>query len=99
MLALKDWLPDFKGALTGFYQENLQGTLESKTSEFKALLQQNMHRGTKTQRAIITIALAVLLLLALAFFWKDNPQGIPWKYLALGILLSYTTLTVQELRN
>jgi drug/metabolite transporter (DMT)-like permease len=33
--------------------------------------------------------LAVFLLLALAFFWKDKEPGIQWKYLVLGGLVGY----------
>jgi hypothetical protein len=61
-------LPDLKGALTGFYQESIQPTLENKTQEFKAIVQENFARGANTQQAIIVILLAVFLLLALAFF-------------------------------
>ncbi len=91
-------LPDLKGALTGFYQENIQPTLENKTQEFKVIVQENFARGANTQQAIVVILLAVFLLLALAFFWKDNPQGIQWKYLLLGILIAYTARYVIDLK-
>jgi hypothetical protein len=71
MINLKDWLPDFKGALKGFYEENVKETLETKTSEFKTLFQQNMAYGQRTQRALIAIALGVFFLLLIAYFWKD----------------------------
>ena len=71
-MAFKDYLPDFKGALTGFYQESLKPTIESKSTEYKELLKENFARGINTQKALIAIALAVFLLLALAFFWKDG---------------------------
>jgi len=61
-------LPDLKGALTGFYDENIKPTVEAKSSEFKNLIQENMARGANTQQAIVAILLAVFLLLALAFF-------------------------------
>ena len=80
-------LPDFKGALTGFYQESLKPTIESKSTEYKELLKENFARGVNTQQAVIAILLAVFLLLALAFFWKD--EGMQWKYLALGSLIGY----------
>ena len=83
-------LPDFKGALTGFYNESVQPTIEQKSTEYKTLIQENFARGVKTQKAVVAIALAVFLLLALAFFWKDN-QGVQWKYLFLGTLIAYTT--------
>ena len=70
MLALKDWLPDFKNALTGFYEESLKNTLEQKTGEFKSLLEKNMAYGQQTQRALIAIALGIFCLLLIAYFWK-----------------------------
>ena len=70
MLALKDWLPDFKSALTGFYEESLKNTLEQKTGEFKSLLEKNMAYGQQTQRALIAIALGIFCLLLIAYFWK-----------------------------
>ena len=91
-------LPDLKGALTGFYDERIKPTVESKTSEFKSIIQENFARGANTQQAIIVILLAVFLLLALAFFWKDNPQDIQWKYLCLGFLICYTTCLVIDLK-
>ena len=98
MLAWKDYLPDFKGALSSFYEEKVQPTVESKTNEFKSLVQENMQRGAKTQKSLVAIALGILLLLALAFFWKDKEHGIQWKYLALGSLLSYLAGYVGELK-
>jgi len=90
-------LPDLKGALTGFYDEKIKPTIESKSAEFKSLVQENMVRGIKTQQAIVAILLAVFLLLALAFFWKDG-SGIQWKYLALGSLIGYTFPYVLNLK-
>ena len=98
MLAWKDYLPDLKGALTSFYEEKVQPALESKTNEFKTLVQENMQRGAKTQKSLVAIALGILLLLALAFFWKDKEHGIQWKYLALGSLLSYLACYIVELK-
>ena len=88
MLAWKDYLPDFKGALTGFYEESVKPTVESKTQEFKALIQANISHGKQTQKAIVAILLAVFLLLALALFWSDS-KGIQWKYAFLGALIGY----------
>ena len=96
-MAFKDYLPDFKGALTGFYQESLKPTIESKSTEYKELLKENFARGIDTQKALIAIALAVFLLLALAFFWKDG-SGVQWKYLALGSLIGYTFPYVLNLK-
>jgi len=95
MLAWKDYLPDFKGALTGFYEESVKPTVEQKSTEFKNLVQTNMTHGQRTQKAVVAILLAVFLLLALAFFWTDQPRSIQWKYLALGSLLSYLTCYIE----
>jgi len=70
MPAWKDYLPDFKSALTGFYEESLKDTIETKTTEFKTLLQQNITYGQKTQRALVAIALGIFFLLLIAYFWK-----------------------------
>lgn len=94
MLALKDWLPDFQGALTGFYEENVKETLETKTQEFKSLIQNNIAVGQRTQKALISIALGIFFLLLIAYFWKDEQ-----KYLALGILTSYLTVYIYHLTN
>ena len=64
-----NWLPDLKGALTGFYEESVKGTVETKTQEFKTLLEQNLALSQKTQKALIAIALAIFLLLVIAYFW------------------------------
>ena len=98
MLAWNDWMPDFKGALTGFYQESLKPTIESKSTEYKTLIQANFAHGVKTQQAIVAIALAIFLLLALAFFWPDKPNGVQWKYLALGSLMGYLVPYVLTLK-
>jgi len=97
MLAWKDYLPDFKGALSSFYEEKVQPTVESKTNEFKSLVQENMQRGANTQKSLVAIALGIFLLLALAFFWKDG-EGVQWKYLALGGLLSYLGCYITALK-
>jgi len=34
MVNWKDYLPNLKDALTGFYEEQLKNTVESKTTEF-----------------------------------------------------------------
>jgi len=69
-MAWNDWLPDFKKALTGFYEESLKDTLETKTQEFKTLLEKNMAYGQKTSQALIAIALGIFFLLLIAYFWK-----------------------------
>jgi len=90
-------LPDFKESLTGFYQESLKPTIESKSTEYKELLKENFAKGVNTQQAVIAILLAVFLLLALAFFWKDSP-GSQWKYAALGGLIGYVVPYVVSLK-
>ena len=97
MLAWKDYLPDLKGALNSFYEEKIQPTVESKTNEFKSLVQENMARGANTQKSLVAIALGIFLLLALAFFWKDG-EGVQWKYLVLGSLLSYLAAYIIALK-
>ncbi|CAJ0890206.1 10205_t:CDS:2 [Entrophospora sp. SA101] len=50
-------------ALTGFYEANLKENLETKTTEFKNLLKENIAYGQKTQRALVAIALDIQSLL------------------------------------
>ena len=69
-MGLKDYLPNFKEALTGFYEESLKDTLETKTQEFKNLLERNIAYGQKTQQALIAVALGIFFLLLIAYFWK-----------------------------
>ena len=97
-MGIKDYLPDFKGALTSLYDEKVKPTLDSKSTEYKELLKENFARGANTQWAIVVILLAVFALLALAFFWKDNEQGLQWKYLLFGGLFSYVVLYVLALK-
>jgi len=81
-MAWKDYLPDLKGALVGFYEEKLKDAWENKSAEFKTffnqksdeyktLIQQNALYGQQTQKALVAIALGIFLLLAIAYFWKD----------------------------
>jgi hypothetical protein len=63
-------LPDLKNILASFYQENLQPTIDSKSREYKELLQTNFAYSQRTQSALIAIAFATLLLLAIAYFWN-----------------------------
>ena len=70
MINWKDYLPDFKKALTGFYEESLKNTVETKTAEFKNLLERNISEGQKTQKALVAIALGIFFLLLIAYFWK-----------------------------
>ena len=92
MVNWKDYLPDLKGALTGFYEENVKETIETKTQEFKQLIQQNAAIGQNTQKALIAIAFGIFLLLAIAYFWQGNS-----KYLALGVLTGYLVPYIYQL--
>ena len=67
---IKDYLPDFKGALKGFYEESLKNMVETKTTEFKTLLERNITYGQQTQRVLVAIALGIFFLLLIAYFWK-----------------------------
>ena len=73
-MAFKDYLPDLKGALRGFYEESVKETVETKTNEFKQLIQENIALNWKTQKALIAIALGIFLLLVIAYFWKDENE-------------------------
>jgi hypothetical protein len=75
-MGLTDYLPDLKGALTSFYDEKIKPTIENKSSEFKDLVKENFARGANTQKAIIAVTLAIFLLLALNFFWVDQPNSV-----------------------
>jgi hypothetical protein len=68
MHAWRDFLPDLKGALTGFYQENLAATVEAKTTEFKSLIEKNLALNLRTQKALMAVALGIFFLLAIALF-------------------------------
>jgi hypothetical protein len=57
-----------------------------------------MARGQNAQKSLVAIALGILLLLALAFFWKDKENGVQWKYLVLGSLLSYLGCYITALK-
>ena len=70
MINWKDYLPDFQGALKGFYEESLKNTVETKSQEFKSLLEKNIASGQKTQKALVAIALGMFFLLLIAYFWK-----------------------------
>ena len=70
MINLKDWLPDFKGALNSFYEESLKSNLESKSQEYKELFQVHLDHWKQTQQALIVIALGIFFLILIAYFWK-----------------------------
>ena len=64
-------LPDWKSALQESFRDYVANPLETKTQEFKTLLEKNIAYGQKTQRALVTIALGIFFLLLIAYFWKD----------------------------
>ena len=70
MINWQNYLPDLKGALKGFYEESVKETVETKTTEFKELIQTNLAYNQKTQQALVAIALGIFCLLAIAYFWK-----------------------------
>ena len=91
-------MPDFKRALSSFYDEKVKPTIDNKSTEFKELLKENFARGANTQKVIATVALAIFLLLALSCFWVDKENSLQWKYLLCGLLVSLTSLYVIELK-
>ena len=72
MNAWKDYLPDFQGALKGFYEENIKETLEAKTAYYESLLKENIGFSQQTQKIMIALGVGIFLLLAIAYFWKDE---------------------------
>ena len=74
MVNWKDYLPDFKGALQGFYDENIKETLEGKTAYYENLLQENIAFGQRTQKIAIALGIGIFLLLTIAYFWKDDER-------------------------
>ena len=74
MVNWKDYLPDFKGALEGFYEENTKETLETKTAYYENLLKENIAFTQRTQKIAIALGIGIFLLLAIAYFWKDENE-------------------------
>ena len=68
MINWREYLPDLKGALKGFYEESVKETVETKTTEFKQLIEKNIALNLNTQKALIAIALGIFLLLCIAYF-------------------------------
>ena len=94
MVNWKNYLPDFKGALKGFYEENLKKTLETKTAYYENLLKENIAFGQRTQKIAIALGIGIFLLLAIAYFWQGNS-----KYLALGVLTGYLLPYIYDLTH
>ena len=72
MVNWKNFLPDFQGALKGFYEENVKEALESKTAYYENLLKENIAFGQRTQKIVIALGIGIFLLLAIAYFWKEE---------------------------
>ncbi|MCE8163112.1 MAG: hypothetical protein I3274_02740 [Candidatus Moeniiplasma glomeromycotorum] len=68
MVNWREYLPDLKGALTGFYEESVKETVENKTAEFKNLLERNLALSWQAQKILIAIALGIFFLLVIAYF-------------------------------
>jgi hypothetical protein len=46
--------------------------VETKTTEFKQLLLENMEFGKRTQQIGIALGIGIFCLLAIAYFWRDE---------------------------
>ncbi|RHZ35559.1 hypothetical protein [endosymbiont GvMRE of Glomus versiforme] len=70
-MGIKDYLPDFQGALNSFYDERLKTAFDTKSQEYKALLTEHLTNWQNTQNILIAVAVGIFLLLAIAYFWKE----------------------------
>ena len=70
-MGIKDYLPDFKGALNNFYDEKLKDTIENKSTEAKQLAGEFIAKSLNYQKAMLAIGLGIFLLLAIAYFWNE----------------------------
>ena len=70
-MGIKDYLPDFKGALNSFYDEKLKDTIENKSTEAKQLASDFIAKSLNYQKALLAIGLGIFLLLAIAYFWNE----------------------------
>jgi len=70
-MSWKDYLPDFKSALNGFYDEKLKDTFENKSQEYKELFTKHLEYWQKTQKVLIVIALGIFALFLIKCFWKE----------------------------
>ncbi|CAG8637986.1 1339_t:CDS:2, partial [Paraglomus brasilianum] len=55
IMGIKDYLPDFKGALNNFYDERLKDLVENKSTEYKALAGEFIQRSLNYQKAMLAI--------------------------------------------
>ena len=60
-------LPDWKTALQESFQNYVSAPLESKFQEVKAY-------NERTQKIIAALGIGIFLLLAVAYFWKDDEK-------------------------
>ncbi|CAG8448319.1 19217_t:CDS:2, partial [Racocetra fulgida] len=97
-----------KRALKGFYEENLKQTIETKTAYYENLLKENIAFSQNTQKIAIALGTAnsseqqrLLVprkkLVNQIIKTKRNNMTINYKYIALGILVSYLGLYVYNL--
>lgn len=70
-MGIKDYLPDFKGALNNFYDERLKDLVENKSTEYKTLAGEFIQKSLNYQKALVALGLGIFALLALAYFWPD----------------------------
>ncbi|CAG8655670.1 8187_t:CDS:2 [Ambispora gerdemannii] len=68
MVNWKDYLPDLKGSLKGFYEENVKETVEGKSAYYENLLKENIAFSQRTQKIAIALGVGIFLLLAIAYF-------------------------------
>ncbi|CAG8674782.1 6525_t:CDS:2, partial [Cetraspora pellucida] len=55
-MGIKDYLPDFKGALNNFYDERLKDLVENKSTEYKKLAGEFIQKSLNYQKAMLAIA-------------------------------------------
>ena len=70
-MGIKDYLPDFRGALNSFYDERLKNTIETKSTEYKELAGEFIAKSLNYQKAMLAIGVGIFLLLAIAYFWNE----------------------------
>ena len=75
MVNWSEWLPDFKNALNGFYDEKLKETLENKSQEYKELFTEHLDHWKRTQQVLVVIGLGIFALLAIKYFWSDEKNN------------------------
>ena len=74
MVNWNEWLPNFKNALNGFYDEKLKEILENKSQEYQALFTKHLEYWQKTQKVLVVIALGIFAVLVIAYFWPAEKK-------------------------